>query len=219
MIRRRGMLAGLASVHLAGVPLASARAALPVPQGHRLTFEIIRKGDRIGEHSVAFEQSGDALTVSVAVDIGVFLGPICVFRYKHRATERWQANRVVSVEARTNDDGTTETMSARWDKTGLLVEGSKAARYVAPDNSLPGTHWNRAMLEAPFINTQDGRLMTQSVTMTGTEPVATDGGSVQARRYVLRGDANLVTFYDSSPTWEGLRFAAKDGSEVSYRRI
>jgi hypothetical protein len=75
------------------------------------------------------------------------------------------------------------------------------------------------MLEAPFINTQDGRLMTQRVTMTGTEPVATDGGSVQARRYVLRGDANLVTFYDSSPTWEGLRFAAKDGSEVSYRRI
>ena len=64
MIRRRSLLAGLTAL-----PLAQARAGLPIPAGHRLTFHIIRKGSTIGEHPIDFAQAGDTLTVSVVADI------------------------------------------------------------------------------------------------------------------------------------------------------
>jgi len=34
----------------------------------------------------------------------------------------------------------------------------------------------------------------------------------------LRGDANLDTFYDLTPSWVALRFSSKDGTEVRYLR-
>ena len=213
MIRRRLLLTGAAAL-----PFREARAALPIPPNNRLAFHIIRKGSTIGEHSVTFETAGDALTVSVAADIVVGIGPIAFFRYKHRAIVRWQNEQVVSIDAETNDDGTADHMTARREESGLVVEGSKAPRYTAPPRSLPGTHWDRAMLDAPFINTQDGRLMHPTVKMVGMEKVEVTGGSVEAQHYTMRGDADMDTFYDMTPSWVGLRFTAQDGSEVRYLR-
>jgi len=213
LITRRAALAGTAAL-----PFQQAHAALPIPPGDKLAFHIIRKGSTIGEHVLTFERAGDALTVSVAADIVVGFGPIAFFRYKHRATVHWNGSQVMSVDAETNDDGTPRRMTARRDESGLVVEGSGAPRYTAPPHSLPATHWNRAMLDAPFINTEDGRLMSPKVTLVGTETVEVTGGSVQAQHFTLRGDANLDTFYELTPSWVALRFSSKDGTEVRYLR-
>ncbi|MGD0107159.1 MAG: DUF6134 family protein [Rhodopila sp.] len=214
MITRRAVLAGTAAL-----PFRQAHAALPIPPGDRLAFHIIRKGSTIGEHVITFERARDALTVSVTADIVVGLGPIAFFRYKHRATVQWDDVQVVSINAETNDDGTPRHMTARRDESGLVVEGSRAPRYTAPPRSLPGTHWNRAMLDAPFINIEDGRLMSPKVTLVGMETVEVTGGSVEAQHYTMRGDADLDTFYDLTPAWVGLRFTSKDGSEIRYLRL
>jgi hypothetical protein len=211
MIGRRLLLAGAAAL-----PFKGARAALPIPTGDRLAFHIIRKGSTIGEQTLTFERSDNTLTVSIAADIVVGFGPIAFFRYKHRSTVHWENEQVISVDAQTNDDGTPDHMTARRDESGLVVEGTKASRYVAPPNSLPGTHWNKAMLAAPFINTQDGRLMSPTVKLVGMEKVEVTGGSVEAQHYTMRGDADLDTFL--TPSWVGLRFTGKDGSEIRYVR-
>jgi hypothetical protein len=193
MIGRRLLLAGAVTL-----PFRNADAALPITE--------------------TFQRRGDALIVSVVVDIEIGLGPIAFFRYRNRATVHWEGGQVVSVDAATNDDGSPQHMSARRDESGLVVEGSKAPRYTAPPRSLPGTHWNRAMLDAPFINTEDGRLMHPTVTMVGEENVAVTGGTVEAQHFTLRGDADLDNFYDLTPSWVGLRFTAKDGSDIRYLR-
>ena len=74
------------------------------------------------------------------------------------------------------------------------------------------------MLDAPFISTDDGRLMCPTVTLVGTATLDVTGGSVIAQHYMIRGDADLDTFYDATPAWVGLRFTAKDGSEIRYLR-
>lgn len=211
MIRRRLVLGGLAAS-----PFGSAVAALPIPANNRLAFDIIRKGDKIGEHALTFTRNGDSLSLAVAVDIVVGIGPIAFFRYKHRATVLWRGNQVVSVDAETNDDGTPRQMTARREDPGLLVQGSGASRYVAPAKSLPGTHWDRAMLDAPFINTEDGRLMSPTVRLIGIQKIPVVDGSVTAQHFRLTGDANLDTYYDLTPSWVGLRFTAHDGSDVRY---
>ena len=211
MIARRLLLGGLAVA-----PWRRAGATSPLPPRNRLAFHVIRNGETIGEHTLTFKRSADELAVEVAVDIAVGFGPITLFRYRHRATERRVGGQVVSVDAETNDDGTPQHMTARRDESGLVVEGSRAPRYTAPPRSLPGTHWDRAMLDAPFINTEDGRLMQPTVTPGGMEQVSAAGATVQAQCYALRGEVNLDTCYDVTPTWVGLRFTAKDGSQIRY---
>jgi hypothetical protein len=196
----------------------AAKAALPVPATDSLDFDVIRKSHKIGEHFVTFQREGDRVTVAVAADIVVGIGPIALFRYRHRSAEVWEGGRIVSVASTTNDDGTPKRMTARRDDAGLWVEGSDAPLYLAPHASIPGTHWNRAMLDAPFVNTQDGRLMRPSIANMGIRTVDVGARTVEATEYRLRGDADLETYYDAAPAWVGLRFHAKDGSDVIYRR-
>lgn len=125
---------------------------------------------------------------------------------------------MVSIDAVTDHDGIPQRMTARRNERGLEVQGSKAAKYLAPPHTMPATHWDPAMLDGPFINTEDGRLMRPTVSLVGTERVDVTGGSVEAQHYALRGDADLDTFYDLTPRWVGLRFTARDGSEIRYFR-
>lgn len=211
MIGRRGVLAG-------GILLAAPRpasASLPVPPARRLAFAIVRKGDSIGTHVLTFEPAGDRLTVNVAADIAVSLGPIVLFRYRHRATERWENGQVMSVDSETNDDGTRVT-ARMWREGGpLLVESTGTPRYTAPPDASPATHWNRTMLNGPLINTQNGKLMRPTVTPLGTGTIP--GYNRPASGFSLRGDADLDTWYDSVPGWVGLRFNGKDGAEIRYQ--
>jgi hypothetical protein len=210
MIGRRIVLSGGACL----AALRPAVAALPVPASNRLAFSIIRKGGSIGTHVLTFEPGGDRLTVHVAADIAVSLGPIVLFRYRHRATERWEAGQVVSVESETNDDG-KQVKTRMWRDGGtLIVESTGQNRYAAPSNASPATHWNKAMLNGPLINTQDGKLMRPSVTPLGTGRIP--GSLHPAAGFALRGDADLDTWYDVTPSWVGLRFDGRDGTEIRY---
>lgn len=191
--------------------------ALPVPASKALRFDIVRNGSVIGTHSLLFEPVDDALTVRIAADISIGLGPITLFRYRHRAVEHWQRGEITALDAETNDDGTVERTTVRRSGRILVVDGTKSGRYEAPPGTLPATHWNRQMLEGPMINTQDGRLMRPTVTRLG--PRRLDGPRpIMADEITLRGDADFDTWYDSNPTWVGLRFTARDGSVIRYQR-
>jgi hypothetical protein len=193
---------------------------IAAPPGRSLEFHVVRKGSVIGTHVLTFEGQGDDLTVRVAVDLAVGLGPITLFRYTHRAVETWRNGQVVSLETTTNDDGTHHKVTGRRTDAGLVVEGTKAARYNAPDNALPATHWNRKMLDGPMINTEDGRLMHPNVQSVGTDAIPTaGGGTINASHFAMSGDALLDTWYDATSNWAGISFKAGDGSVVHYERV
>jgi hypothetical protein len=211
MIDRRGFMAAAAAGAIANPP-----SPLPVPADNKLDFHVVRDGHVIGTHALYFTASADTLLVHVVVDIVVGFGPIAFFRYRHRAMERWVGGRVDAIDSETNDDGTPLRMTVRRDDAGLVIEGTKMPRYVAEPATVPGSHWNRAMLDAPFINTQSARLMKPSVSLVGMDMVDVAGAPVQTRHYALRGDVDLDTYYDLTPSWAGLRFVAKDGSAIRY---
>jgi hypothetical protein len=213
MTTRRGFLVSAAAFCVARTGFA--QPALPPTD--RLAFRVVREGSAIGTHVLTFARSDNRLDIRIAVDIAVGIGPLVLFRYTLRGLEQWQNGSVVHLDATTNNNGKHEQMRADRDLQGLWVEGSQASRYLAPPDALPATHWNMAELRSPWINPQGGRLLHPVVQRVGPGPVAlADGRTETATKFALSGDAKLDIWYDASRQWAGLRFAAKDGSEVRY---
>jgi hypothetical protein len=72
----------------------------------------------------------------------------------------------------------------------------------------------------PWINLQGGRLLHPLVQRLGSGPLAVAGGRTEiATEYALSGDARLDLWYSALGQWSGLRFAAKDRSEIRYQLI
>jgi hypothetical protein len=213
---RRAIIAGGAL--LAALP-GAARAALPVPPGNKLAFNVVRNGKTFGTHNLTFERNGDNLVVRVAVEMVFKAAFITLFRYKHTAIERWTGDQVVALDTTTDDNGKAFSVAGRRGPQGFFVEATGVPRYIAPANALPATHWNRRELDGPWINTQDGKLVRPRVAPQGVETVATAGaGSIRANRFILSGEVDMDMWYDSQPTWAGLRFKGKDGSAIQYIR-
>lgn len=213
MVTRRLLLAGLAAL-----PAAPALAVLPIPPARRLGFRVIRNGSAIGQHLLDFKADGNRLAVRITVELAVGFGPITLYRYRHNATEQWEDGRVIAFQAETNDDGAVATIAMRPRDGVLAVESSQAGAYLAPAGALPATHWNRRMLEGPFINTQTGAVMRPAVTRVGAEPLPWSPNR-RAERIQLSGDVDMETWYDDTPAWMGLRFRGRDGSSIHYELI
>lgn len=213
--RRHILLAGAAAPLLAAVPRQPAAAG-----SDQIAFNIIRHGSVIGTHVLDFTPQGDGMDIRIAVDIRVGLGPITLFRYRLQALEQWRGGATAYAEAATNDDGTKTTMRAERDERGLWVRASRLERYLAPPDARLATHWNMAELNGPWINPQDGRLLSPRVTPRGPERVPlADGQAISADRYSVSGDARLDLWYDEINRWAALSFEAHDGSTIRYERL
>jgi hypothetical protein len=202
----RGRRAFLGAAAAGGALLMTPWRALAqsVPPGGQLVFNLIRHGSTIGQETVTFQQDGDRLTVAVEVSIRVTLAMIPIFRLHHHETETWEDGQILSFAATTMKNG-----------SHFYAQG-----YVAPQGALPTSQWNRAMLDGPMINTEDGKLMHPIITDRGLTEVTLAGGSqVQAHHFNVRGDLRFDTYFSDSWEWVGLSFPAPDGSVVTYQRV
>lgn len=213
-----GLLAGHRAWAMGGEP--SGLASLPIPASRSIAFQLMRHGTSIGTHTLAFNVTGDRLDVDIAVNVVLYFGPIPIVRYTHRATESWQAGRLVALRGTTNRNGTDMSMSAHRLEAGLWVEGSGTKPYIAPEDALPTTYWNARMLRGPMIGTQDGGLVHPKVTAGGIQPVRLGSGQqTDATHYTLSGDLDLELWYDGVERWVGMRFDVADGSTITYERM
>ena len=214
-MRRRAWLMGVAGL----VAHAAWGETLPVPASGQLAFEIWRKGDQIGTHTLTFVQTGDKLVVTIAVRIAIYFGPIRLFNYRMDGVEQWQDGQIAHIHTVTNDNGSHAHMRADMGAAGFAVQGNGTAPYMAPPHALPATHWNHAELDGPWINPQNGKLLRPHMTPLGEESVTTaGGGTATGRHYRVSGDVALDLWYDTNQRWLALSFAGKDGSEIRYLR-
>ncbi|MDE8342552.1 MAG: DUF6134 family protein [Acidocella sp.] len=220
MLNRRDFMA-VATLPLFETAPAQAGLGMPagVPETASLGFAVMRSGSKIGEHLLQFAAIAGGFNLTISVDILVKFGPIPVFRYSLRGTEQWHAGQCQYAAANANDDGKNNWMRAEHATEGLWVQGSRAAKYLAPANALPATHWNKTELKGPWINIQNGQLLRPHVTDAGPDPVRNASGGLEpARRYVMSGDARLTLWY-SGQEWSGLGFTARDGSAIRYEKL
>lgn len=220
-----GLLAGVLLAPAGPGRSAETQAVAPVRDGESeqrgtLKFRVERAGSPIGTHTLTFRRAGDRLTVEVAIDLEIALGPIPLYSYTHRNTTTWRDGHVVAMRTRTDDDGEAFRVdAARTDAGELRVETGDGTRTV-PGGILPSTYWMSATIGAErLLNTQKGTLAEIEVARTDPERMEVpDGGTVAADGYAMRGDIDTRIWYDPGGRWVALAFEAK-GERVTYHLV
>jgi hypothetical protein len=178
---------------------------------------VLRDGSSIGTHRVTIREAGNRREVDVAIDMAVKLAFVTVYRYTHRATEVWAGERLVSLEASTDDNGTRTRVLATAGESGLAVSGSGGS-YIAPADTAPSSYWNRDKLNrGALLDTQSGKLATVANENLGETSITADGRPQLVSTYRVTGDLKADLSYAADDSWVGLRFEAR-GAQIVYVR-
>jgi len=192
----------------------------PVLAGPRQwTFQVFLDDKPIGTHvfTLRDQAAGRELRSEASFTVR-FLG-LTVYRYEHVATERWQGECLVSLEARTNDDGVRNTVQARAEGSNLLVLAS-GSREQLEGCVTTFAYWNPAILTAErLLNAQTGRLEKVRIEAQGRDWFTNARGlASQANRYRILGPEQPITlWYDEAQRWVGLESQVGGGRRLTYR--
>ena len=129
--RRRLLLAGGGGLVCALAGLRPA-AAGELPKGAvNRTFEIFRKGERIGRNRVVFRPTGSGFEVATEIDIAVKMAFITAYRYRQEANDRWQ-NGLCHTRARLHAGRARDHPRRRPSRGGEPLHARRLARPRRP---------------------------------------------------------------------------------------
>lgn len=217
MLQRRQVLARGVGM-MAGVALIGAGDGQAGSASGDLRFKVTRNGSEIGHHVLSFDQQGERLSVDIDIDLQVRFAFITLYSYTHQNRETWQAGQLLGFKSQTNDNGTLISAETRLEGDELVIAG-KEGRVSGPADMLPTTYWHRNFVgRERWIDTQNGRIVTSTVTPAGSEWIEAAGRTIQADRYGLRGDIEFDLWYQAE-RWVKLAFTASDGSRIDYHLV
>jgi hypothetical protein len=192
---------------------------MAAPADRKLAFAVFRNGVRVGDHVMTFSGAAEDVAVRTDVSLLVKLGPVPVYRYAHRALERWRGGRFASLETTTDGNGRRQHVEAQRSADAVMIE-TAGGTIRAPSDALPLTHWNAAALRGPLFNPQEGKVLRLTARRVGAERVKlASGGLIAATRWSLRGESEIDDWYDQGGAWAALRGRLADGSTMEYRRL
>jgi hypothetical protein len=194
---------------------AEARVELAAfPQPGKLTYAVMRDGDKIGSQVVEFQRNGDQLLVLTSVKIEVTLLGITIYRFVHRSEEEWKAGELARLTSNTDDDGDKRVVDLK------LVDGKLKGAYNGqakefPLGMIPATFWHPdSMKQSKLLDQVKARNRQITVKDLGTETITVQGKKIEARHYSVSGQIKREVWYGPDGRLEKLEFDGKDGSEI-----
>lgn len=176
-------------------------------QPNDIFFNVYRNDVKIGYHKITFDKSEDHLFALIDINFVVkFLG-FTVFNYKHVNKERWKNNKLISIDASTDNNG--EQLFCKIDKLDKII--------------IPSSYWNSILISNKNVtelkNTQDCTFIQVEITKLGEEPIYNK--SLVANHYKIIGKessgeiVDIDIWYNSNSEWVKMTFI-KDNSKINY---
>jgi hypothetical protein len=163
-------------------------------------FRVMLDGRDIGRHTFSREEVADGARVvsEASFDVRVLL--LSVYRYEHRAEELWRGGCLVSIEARTDDNGERKDVSTR--------PGGCISSFA---------YWDPVIVRADrLLNAQTGEVVPVRFTALGVESIAVRGRAISASRYRLRGPALSIDLWYAGAQWVALESSLEGGRRLRY---
>jgi Family of unknown function (DUF6134) len=209
-------------VAMCALPVFGPGADAPPVAGAGGTFRVLLDGKPIGQHRFSATASADDATertmVSEATFAVRFLG-ITVYRYQHRAVERWRGDCLVALSADTDDNGQRTRVSAR--AQGERFEVSAPAPQTERGCVMSFAYWNPALrAQQRLLNAQTGRIEPVQISALGDNTLTVGERTVSASGWRISGPAQPIdVWYSSRGDWLGLDTRVEGGRTLSYRRL
>lgn len=180
-----------------------------------LTYDVMRQGERIGRHTVAFERMGQELTVRTATDVDFTAYVIFDITWTHQSVEIWGDGGLREFTSFTDEDGRKRQVHAQRNGERLIVNSTGGHREL-PADIIPGTLWHPdTVRKHELLDPIKGRLRKVTITDLGIERIEVEGRTVEARHYRMRGDLKRDFWYDRDGTVVRVEFPIADGSLVT----
>lgn len=199
------------AVALAGMPAAAA------PAGES-TFSVLLDDKLIGEHRFSIGGTEEARSVVSEASFAVKLLGLTVYRYRHRAVEKWRGDCLSELTATTDDDGKASRVRTEAEGDGLAVV-TDAGRQALKGCVMSFAYWNAAIQRQPrLLNAQTGRSESVQVSRAGGGTVEVRGRQVAATRWRIDGPAQPIdVWYSAQGEWVGLDSTVEGGRKLAYR--
>ena len=168
-------------------------------------FAVALDGKPIGTHRFVVSGPSEARSVDSRADMVVRMLGIPVYRYRHRAEERWQGNCLRELNADTDDDGKRQQVAQRFDSPACLMGFS---------------YWNPKLVQQrQLVDPQTGRVTEVRFEAVADGSIDVRDRKVPAHGWLLLADKQRITVWYAADTgrWIGLDADAKGGRRLSYR--
>lgn len=183
------------------------------------TFRVLLDGQPIGEHRFRLSGTREAerTLVSEAQFTVRWLG-IALYRYQHRAVERWRGDCLAALSADTDDNGTRTQVSAQAQDAQFDV--TAPAPQSARGCVMSFAYWHPALrTQQRLLNPQTGRIEPVRITLLGETPLEQGARSVLATGWRIHGPAQPIdVWYSAQGDWIGLDTRVDGGRVLRYRR-
>ena len=185
--------------------------------GDEVTFDVIKKGDKVGSHRVNFSrnESGD-LAVESRFQLTMTFLTIPIYEFLYRSRSVWRKGLLQDLAVEISDGGQETKIRALPKGQELTVSGPHGDVQVSQP-IYPTNHWNADVLsQTRVLNTLNGKISQVSIADAGRETVRAEGAMIAARKFQYSGDIDTTVWYDDAGRWVKMRFTAKNGSVVEY---
>ena len=185
------------------------------PKG--LTFDVIRKDDVVGRHTVTFKYIGSAeLQVNSVLNLKITVLSIPIYRYQYTSNSTWKSGRMIRLQADQDDNGSVSRVSALIEKNFFVIKGPenkiKTAKFLFPTN-----HWHAGVVgEKEVLNTLTGNIANVRISPGPTERILAQDQLITATPYRYTGDIETTVWYDRDGRWVKMAFIAKGGTHMKY---
>lgn len=198
----------------------SSAALTPDPfslYGKSISFDVWRKGEKVGHHTVAFEKDGETLKVNSIFLLEIKLLFIVAYRFRYQSNEIWQKGRLTQLDSDVNDDGDKTVVKMSSEVSRMKIIGPEGTA-LAPGPLYATTHWNAGVIQQNrVLNTLTGHVNNVDIKPLNAEMIETENGPVSATRYAYTGDLDTEVWYDNAGRWVKMKFKGRDGSDIEYK--
>ena len=189
-------------------PLVEKENQRDVSSSRVLAFNVLRDGKPIGTHVIKITPEAHGYSVGVDLRLRVTFGPITVFRYSHESREEWKDGQLISLKAKTRENGDEYSVLSVKSPAGLMARGEDGS-VLLPSDILTTTYWNRVTVEkSQMLDTQSGKIVNYEVEGPVHDP------QLNAEKFRLTGDLTLDLWYQDQ---EFIKMAFENaGALVEY---
>ena len=205
----------IAAAAMAGMAAMGPADAAPAGESN---FAVFLDDKPIGEHRFSIAGTEEARDVVSEASFTVKLLGLTVYRYRHRAVEKWQGDCLSELSATTDDGGKASRVRTEAEAEGLAVV-TDAGRQALKGCVMSFAYWNPAIQrQSRLLNAQTGRSETVQVGRAGGGPIEVRGRQIMATRWRIEGPAQPIdVWYSAQGEWVGLDSTVDGGRRLAYR--